>query len=94
MKIVEAIEAFNRTAQPQIELVAARDGAVLARLPRLGRQIVVRSAETADGPKLSSQDIALLCEEAQLAIAPGMTLLEAGLAAMGKVARDAEDEVR
>jgi hypothetical protein len=35
----------------------------------------------------------LLCEEAQLAIAPGMTLLEAALAAMGKVARDEEDEV-
>lgn len=94
MNLVEAIDAFNRSALPKIDLIPARDGAMLARLPRLGRQIVVRSAASADGPRLSSQDIALLCEEAQLAIAPGMTLLEAGLAAMGKVARDAEDEVR
>jgi hypothetical protein len=43
--------------------------------------------------KVTSQDIALLCEEAQLAIAPGMALLETALAAMGKVARDEEDEV-
>lgn len=94
MNLVEAIEAFNRTALPKIDLVPAAGGAMLARLPRLGREIVVRSARCGDGPRLSSQDIALLCEEAQLAIAPGMTLLEAGLAAMGKVARDAEDEVR
>jgi hypothetical protein len=88
MKLIDAIEAFNRSSQPKIELRHAADGRVLARLPRLGREIVVRGG---CGP--SSQDLAALCEEAQLAISPGMALLEAGLAAIGRVARDAEDEV-
>jgi hypothetical protein len=91
MNLVEAIEAFNQTAQPKIELQLAADGRVLARLPRLGREIVVKDGGAR--PRVASHDIALLCEEAQLAIAPGMALLEAGLAAMGRVARDAEDEV-
>lgn len=91
MNLVEAIEAFNQTAQPKIELQIAADGRVSARLPRLGREILVKDAGA--GPRVASHDIALLCEEAQLAIAPGMALLEAGLAAMGRVARDAEDEV-
>ena len=59
----------------------------------LGREIVVRGTDLNRRLKVSSQDIALLCEEAQLAIAPGMALLEAALAAMGKVARDQEDEL-
>jgi hypothetical protein len=58
----------------------------------VGREIVVERAAPKRGLEVSSQDIALLCEEAQLAIAPGMALLEAALAAMGKVARDKEDE--
>jgi hypothetical protein len=91
MTLVEAIEVFNQTAQPKIGLITTPDGRTLARLPRLGREIVVKDG--GGGPRVASQDIAALCEEAQLAIAPGMALLEAGLAAMGKVARDAEDEV-
>lgn len=91
MNLVEAIEAFNLTADPKIDLHSAADGRVLARLPRLGREIVVKDGGAK--PLVAPHDIALLCEEAQLAIAPGMALLEAGLAAMGKVARDAEDEV-
>jgi hypothetical protein len=93
MDLISAIESFNKTSQPPIELQSTRDGRTLAHLPRLGKQIVVRGACRSHGPGVSSQDIALLCEEAQLAIAPGMTLLEAALAAMGKVARDAEDEL-
>ncbi len=93
MDLVSAIETFNKTSQPPIELQVTRDGRTLARLPRLGKQIVVRGTRLNQRPTVSSQDIALLCEEAQLAIAPGMALLEAALAAMGKVARDAEDEL-
>ena len=93
MDLVTAIETFNKTGQPPIELQVARDGRTLARLPRLGREIVVRGTRLNPKPKVSTQDIALLCEEAQLAIAPGMALLETALAAMGKVARDAEDEL-
>ena len=93
MSLVTAIEAFNQHSQPRIELQQRRDGRTVALLPRLGKEIVVRGCGSGGRPKLSSQDIALLCEEAQLAIAPGMALLEAALAAMGKVARDEEDEL-
>ena len=93
MTLVAAIEAFNQHGQPRIELQVTRDGRTLAMLPRLSRQIVVKGSALNPKLKVSSQDIALLCEEAQLAIAPGMSLLESALAAMGKVARDQEDEV-
>ena len=93
MRLVAAIGAFNQHSQPRIELQQRLDGCTVARLPRLGREIVVKSADLDPRLKVSSQDIALLCEEAQLAIAPGMALLEAALAAMGKVARDQEDEL-
>lgn len=93
MSLVAAIEAFNQHSQPRIELQQRRDGRTVALLPRLGREIVVRGTDLNSRLKVSSQDIALLCEEAQLAIAPGMALLEAALAAMGKVARDQEDEL-
>jgi hypothetical protein len=92
MNLVSAIEAFNKTGQPPIELTVTRDGRTVARLPRLGKQILVKGTTRTPQLKVSSQDVALLCEEAQLAIAPGMALLESALAAMGKVARDAEDE--
>jgi len=93
MSLVAAIEAFNQHSQPRIELQRRRDGRTVALLPRLGREIVVKGTDLNPHLKVSSQDIALLCEEAQLAIAPGMALLETALAAMGKVARDQEDEV-
>lgn len=91
MKLVAAIEAFNEQGRPRIELKVLGDGRTVARLPRLGRDITVQHALSGAQARLSSQDIALLCEEAQLAITPGMALLEAALAAMGKVARDEED---
>jgi hypothetical protein len=93
MNLVAAIEAFNLQGQPHIRLQLRADGRTVALLPRLGREILVKSAPAHPQLKVTSQDIALLCEEAQLAIAPGMALLETALAAMGKVARDEEDEV-
>jgi hypothetical protein len=93
MNLVAAIEAFNRHGQPRIDLQLRRDGRTVAMLPRLGKEILVKGTPFNPNLKISSQDIALLCEEAQLAIAPGMALLESALAAMGKVARDEEDEV-
>jgi hypothetical protein len=93
MSLVAAIDAFNQHGQPRIEMQIAHDGRTVARLPRLGKEIVVKGAPLNPRSRVSSQDIALLCEEAQLAIAPGMALLEAALAAMGKVARDQDDEV-
>ena len=93
MNLVAAIEAFNQHGQPRIDLQVRRDGRTVAVLPRLGKEILVKGTPLNPNLRISSQDIALLCEEAQLAIAPGMSLLEAALAAMGKFARDEEDEV-
>ena len=93
MDLVAAIDAFNQHGLPRIELRTTGDGRVVALLPRLGREIVVKGTPQNPRLKVSTQDVALLCEEAQLAIAPGMALLEAALAAMGKVARGQEDEV-
>ncbi len=92
LNLVAAIEAFNRHGQPRIDLQVRRDGRTVAVLPRLGKEILVKGTPLNPQLKISSQDIALLCEEAQLAIAPGMALLESALATMGKVARDEEDE--
>lgn len=91
MRLVEVIEAFNQQGRPRIELSVLADGRTVAHLPRLGKEILVQGSVSNPKLKASSQDIALLCEEAQLAIAPGMALLEAALAAMGRVARDEED---
>jgi hypothetical protein len=92
MNLVAAIEAFNQHGQPHIGLQRRPDGRTVAVLPRLGKEILVRGSPQNPAHKVTSQDIALLCEEAQLAIAPGMALLEAALAAMGKVARDDDEE--
>jgi len=91
MNLVAAIEGFNRLGQPRIDLRQARDGRIVATLPRLGREVIVKGPSS-HPEQVPAQDIALLCEEAQLAVAPGMALLEAALAAMGRVARDEEDE--
>ena len=93
MTLIAAIDTFNKSSHPKIEVRIAPDGRTLARLPRLGREIVVKGSPSNRKTKVSSQDVALLCEEAQLAVAPGMALLEAALAAMGKVARGEEEEL-
>ena len=93
MNLVDAIEAFNQRGWPRIELREQADGRVTALLPRLGREVLVKGPRLSPEFQVSSQALALLCEEAQLAVAPGIALLEAALAAMGRVARDEEDEV-
>ena len=93
MNLVDAIEAFNQRGRPRIELRAHADGRVTALLPRLGREILVKGPLRNPAFKVAAQDLALLCDEAQLAVAPGVALLEVALAAIGRVARDAEDEV-
>jgi hypothetical protein len=93
MDLVAAIDTFNQSALPRIELQVLADGRTVAQLPRLGREIVVKGTPQNPRLKVSTQDVALLCEEAQLAITPGMALLEAALAAMGRVARDQDDDL-
>ena len=79
MSLIAAIEAFNDTTTQKITLHPTRDGRVTATLPRVGKDVVVQGNITKTlfvGPK----DIALLCEEARLAMAPALALIEAAAA--------------
>jgi hypothetical protein len=82
MDLTAAIEAFNETTQPQIELQPTRDGRITAVLPRVGREILVEGSQFNEDVKVTAEDIAWLCEEARRAFAPGMALLEAGIGAL------------
>lgn len=82
MDLTPAIEAFNEASQPQIERHPTRDGRVTAVLPRVGREILVKGSQFDEDVKVTAEDIAWLCEEARLAFAPGMALLEAGIGAL------------
>jgi hypothetical protein len=92
MDLVADIEAFNKSSQPPIELLVTRDSRTVAKLPRVAREIVVKETPQNKDVKVTPQDVAWLCEEARLASAPGMALLEAGLGALGQMARHTEDE--
>jgi hypothetical protein len=79
MSLTDAIEAFNKSSEPRIELRPRRDGRVNAHLPRVGREILVEGSPFNKEVQVAATDIAWLCEEARRAAAPGMALLEAGL---------------
>jgi hypothetical protein len=79
MNLIAAINAFNASSQPQIELLNSRDGRVRARLPRVDREILVGESQLNPSAKVSATDIAWLCEEARRATLPGHALLGAAL---------------
>ena len=87
MNLTAAIEAFNASSQPQIVLQTTRDGRVTAVLPRVGREIIVEGSPFNKDVKVTAADVALLCEEARRAFAPGMALLEAALEALSTTER-------
>jgi len=89
MDLTAAIEAFNKSSRPQINVSSTRDTRVIAQLPRVGREIIVGDADPAySDAKVTAKDIAWLCEEARRASAPGMALLEDGLAALSELDRE------
>ena len=88
MDLISAIETFNEAGGPQIELLTTRDGRVRATLPRLKREIIVEGSRFNKDVKVTAADVAALCEEARLAFAPGMALLQAGLGALGELERE------
>ena len=94
MNLTSAIEAFNESSEPKIELGPRRDGSVVAQLPRVGREIRVVGSQFSTRNQVTAADVALLCEEARRAFAPGLALLEAALAAFGELkgGDEAEDE--
>jgi hypothetical protein len=85
MSILIAIEAFNKETQPGIAVITTRDGRVTAKLPRVGREIVVHDSSFNPDIKSTPADIAWLCEEARRAMEPGMALLSEGLDALHKL---------
>ncbi len=87
MNLIAAIEAFNESSQPQIDLRPSRDGRVSAFLPRLGREILVEDSQFKEDVRVTAEDVAWLCEEARRAFAPGMALLGAGLSALSDLER-------
>jgi hypothetical protein len=87
MDLTAAIEAFNASSQPQIELLTTRDARVVAKLPRVNREIIVQDSAFNEAVKVTAADVAWLCEEARRAVAPGMALLEAALGALGDLDR-------
>lgn len=82
MNLTAAINTFNKVSEPKIELHPTRDGRVMAKLPRTGRQIMVEPSQFDENIKVTAGDVALLCEEARRAFAPGMALLTAALGAL------------
>ena len=82
MGLTAAIEAFNTSSQPQIECLTTRDARVVAKLPRVNREIIVKDSSFNKNVKVTVADVAWLCEEARRAVAPGMALLEAALGAL------------
>jgi hypothetical protein len=91
MKLTDAIEAFNQASEPKIELFTSRDGRVTATLPRLGRKVLVEGSPFNRDVKVTAADVAAVCEEARQAAAPGLALLDAGLAALGEVAAQGDE---
>ncbi|HEU4457248.1 MAG TPA: hypothetical protein VFR81_29535 [Longimicrobium sp.] len=88
MDLISAIEAFNEAGGPQIELLTTRDGRVRATLPRLKRDIIVEGSRFNKDVKVTAADVAALCEEARLAFAPGMALLQAAIGALNEMERE------
>ncbi len=87
MNLTVAIKALNESSKLQIVLQTSRDGRVTAVLPRVGRKIIVEGSPFNKDIKVTAADLACLCEEARRAFAPGMSLLEAGLATLSDLDR-------
>jgi hypothetical protein len=60
----------------------------MATLPRVGREVIVRDSQFKENVKVTAMDIAWLCEEARLAMAPGQALLNAALDALKTIDSD------
>lgn len=76
--LVQAIETYNKTASHKIELKNFRDGRVAAVLPLLGKEATVQGNIT-HRREVNAEDVALVCREARLAMAPALALLDAAL---------------
>jgi len=79
MTVHEAIAALNEASTEKIKTLTSRDGREVANLPRVGREVIIRDSQFKENVKVTAMDIAWLCEEARLAMAPAQALLNAAL---------------
>ena len=86
--LLAAIATFNKSSQPEITVLTTRDGRTVAKLPRTDHEITVKGTSLNPSVKVTAKDLAWLCEEAHLASAPGLALLEAALAVLKVQAND------
>lgn len=91
LELENAINAFNASTDPKIELVTTRDGRTMATLPRAARQIIVFPNQ-GGSVRPTPRDVAWLCEEARraasptlAAAAPSLALIEAALGSLEKL---------
>jgi hypothetical protein len=87
MTLAKAIEAINKVSAQKIETLTTRDSREIAKLPRVGREVVISGSTFNPEVKVTATDIALLCQEARLAMAPAQALLEAALDMLKDVAK-------
>jgi hypothetical protein len=87
MSISDAIETYNTAAQSptKISVTATRDSRVVAKLPLVGREIIIEGSPFNKDVKVTPADLAWLCEEARRSMAPGMALLQASLDELTKL---------
>ena len=79
MTLSEAIEAINKASVQKIRTLTTRDNREVAKLPRVGREVVIRASTFNPDVKVTAKDIAFLCQEARLAMAPAQAFLDAAL---------------
>jgi hypothetical protein len=89
MTVHEAIAALNQVSTEKITTLTSRDGREVANLPRVGREVIIRDSQFKKDVKVTAVDIAWLCEEARLAMAPAQALLNSALDSL-KVIEGAE----
>jgi formylmethanofuran:tetrahydromethanopterin formyltransferase len=82
MTVHEAIAALNDVSTEKIKTLTTRDGREIADLPRVGREVIIRDSSFNKNVKVTPADIAWLCEEARLAMAPAQALLNSALDAL------------
>ena len=61
MTVHEAITALNDVSTLKIATLTTRDGREVAKLPRVGREVIVRDSPFNQNGRVTAADIAWLC---------------------------------
>jgi DNA-binding CsgD family transcriptional regulator len=94
MDLSAAISEFNRANANPITLVSTRVGGVVVDLPRVHRRVRVADSPLSGSAKTRASDLAALAEEARLAAAAALGLLEAASKALVELALPEETDTR